>query len=77
MLALIQIINHMVTRLEYSDLEIDDAFTQVVNGDETVGTLLDALNLELSPTSLQLAQEKVGRWESAFVAATGRNIQAV
>lgn len=66
MLGLMQVINYMVVNLEYSHIEIDEAFTAIVNGDETIASLCDVLGIELSPTSAQLAQEKVSKWESAF-----------
>lgn len=66
MLGLMQILNYMLTHTEYSDIEIDEAFTAVVNGDETIDSLCYALGIELCETSRQLAQAKVSKWESAF-----------
>lgn len=67
MLALLQIITHMMVTLEYNELEVDEAFTAIVNGDETIDTLCNALNLDMSKTMRQLAQGKVKRWESVVI----------
>jgi len=56
----------MINHLEYSELEIDSAFTDIVNGEATVEDLCDILGIELSPTILDQAQLKVSKWESAL-----------
>lgn len=65
MLGLMQLIQYMSVTLEYTDLEIDDAFTAIVNGDETIETLCDVLGVDLNPTILVAAQAKVSKWKSA------------
>jgi len=75
MILLIQIIKYMSETLEYSDLEIDQAFTDIINGEYTVEDLMDVLNLESpSSTLLEAAQAKVSKWESAFFVALNRTI---
>jgi hypothetical protein len=66
MLGLIQIINYMINTLEYDLIEIDSAFKEIENGDESIETLCDVLGIQLSPTMLQLATEKANKWESAY-----------
>ena len=65
MLGLMQLIQYMSVNLEYSDLEIDEAFTAIVNGDETIETLCDVLGVELNATILDAAKAKVSKWKSA------------
>ena len=65
MLGLMQLINYMSVNLEYSDIDIDEVFTAIVNGDETIETLCDVLGVDLNPTLVQATQAKVGLWKSA------------
>ena len=66
MLALLQIINHMIVGLEYTENEVEAAFKSIQDGAMSLQDLLDSLNLELSPTNYMLAQTKIRRWPSAL-----------
>lgn len=66
MLGLMQILNYMYNNLGHHEFEIDHAFTAIVNGDETIESLLAVLGLEMSPLNIKMTQEKVSKWKSAF-----------
>lgn len=65
MLGLMQVINYMMSQ-GYPPSEIETIFVGIANGEATVDDLLCELGLELNPTSLRLAQEKVSKWASAY-----------
>jgi hypothetical protein len=52
--------------LEYTEDEIRDTFETIIDSGLDLGTLCDSLNVELSPTNLTLAKEKMHKWESAL-----------
>ena len=74
MLLMIQVIRYMINELEYSDFEIDEIFNNIKTGKISFQDLLNVLELETNPTLIQSAQDKISRWESAFLAATGRRL---
>ena len=73
MLALIQIINHMLVQLEYTETEVTAIFESVEAHEVGFQDMLDTLNLELSPTMLQLATAKLNKWPSALAILKMRN----
>ncbi len=66
MLTLIQTINYMMVYLEYTEAEVRKHFEHILSDTYTFETLLDAIGLEINSTALQLAKDKMTKWESAL-----------
>ena len=67
MLQLLQIMNYMVTKLEYTKDEVEQYFTAIENGDMSLETALDVLGLEqFKPSIMEMTKEKLPKWRSAL-----------
>lgn len=65
MIQLLQIISHMFSR-GYSQFEIDCAFTDILNGDEDIETLLDFIGVEITDNQMSYLKPKLSLYESAL-----------
>jgi hypothetical protein len=69
MIRLMQVINHMLINLEYTEAEVIEHLKAVQYGDLTFEELLDALNLTSTSKTLdeRASQHiKSGKWASAL-----------
>lgn len=67
MLHIIQLINHMLTRLEYEVSEVEEIFSQVESGAVTVEELIDVMLLEpLNQSAVARFYKSLPRWRSAL-----------
>jgi hypothetical protein len=66
MLALLQVITHMIVGLEYTEAEVKAAFQMLEAGELSFPELLDSLNLDMSHPMQTLAVQKLRRWPSAL-----------
>ncbi len=66
MLGLIQIMNYMLVRLEYTAAEVEPIFASIEAGHSSVEDLTNELEIDISPTLLRTVAEKIGMWPSAL-----------
>lgn len=67
MLQLMQIMTHMLVRLEYTPDEVRQAFLGLQDGEYTIDELLDSVGVEpYVPAIMAILATKVPRWESAL-----------
>lgn len=67
MLHLIQIMNHMLTKLEYTPDEVRAHFEGVQSGQITIASLLDVIGLEpANEQQIERIKKSFPRWPSAL-----------
>lgn len=66
MLRLIQIVNHMLVYLEYSETEVQQAFEAIESGELSYDQLLDIINVVPSEAQDERAILKLDKWPSAL-----------
>ena len=66
MSILLQIMNHMLSNLEYSVVDVDCAFTDIENGDESLSDLCYGIGFDPTPSQLKMAEKSIKNWKSAL-----------
>lgn len=74
MLHLIQIINHMLYTLEYTEDEIRSMLDEAKEGSLPLEILLDSVNLDASEEQLKRLYAALPRWESALFVVQQRGM---
>jgi hypothetical protein len=76
MLHIMQILNHMLYRLEYSEEEIRATFRDILNEELTVEELMDSIGLEFgNQHQMDRIKDKLPRWESALKVIQMRGLE--
>ncbi len=66
MLHLLQIMNYMITKLEYSIEEVQEAFLSVELGKIKIDELLHVLGIEFGTIAHETLVNKFPKWRSAL-----------